>query len=149
MKKSTILQILLLSYFAEALVALSKLNVEYNFLSFQIPEKYELLCLIFLAIYQGFHFFYILNRGTLTPNSTKTHFYETYGTGKYNILYTYPHLLFALMSFQASYYPLAISASCMFIITNMIRSTQNGYADTYELERLKEQAKTKPVVTLD
>lgn len=151
MKRSTFLGITLALIAVEIAYTTASLNETYQFMNGVLQNKYYAL---FSISYIGFvlfsGWFFTFSVPTLEyKRQVHGYFEEVFGQEKYSFLYTYHFLAFAVATFYLSAWPYFIMSTVMWLFWTWVRAKQNDYAEEYELERKKEEAKHKPTVVLD
>ena len=148
MKRSTFFTITLVLICIEILYTFYNMNNLYHFVDFTIQRKYRVLSKVLYSLFIIVSLIYFVNQPE-GKSFKKEHYDNVFGRKKFNIIYSYHFLIFAVVSFVASAWPWFAMGSLMFILWNWIRVKQNDYADVYELELAKENAKRKTTVTLE
>ncbi len=151
MKRSTLLSITLSLMTVEIAYTVAHLNEMYQFMNGVLQSKYYAL---FAISYVGFCLFSAWYFTFSVPaleykRNMVAHFEDVYGKERFSFIYTYHFLAFAIASFYMSAWPYFIMSVGLWLFWTWVRTKQNDYADEYELERKKEEAKQKPTVVLD
>lgn len=151
MKRSSILYITIALISIETLYSFYALNKIHHFVDVVIPPKYIIVS--FLS-YVFFTLFSLINLLIVIPTSGfkvkfKEHLYDNFGEKHYSILYTHHFGIFAAICFYSDSWAFFVLSTICSFIWCWVRSHQNDLADEYEMQRKKEEAKTKKVVVLD
>lgn len=151
MKRSSFVGLTLSLIGIEIAYSIAHLNNIHHFFSGALQDKYFIL---FVLSYIGTVMFsagyFVFSMPSFEyKRSMKEHFDTVYGRKSFNFLYSYHFLVFAAVSFYGDAWPYFIMGTALWVFWNWVRHKQNTYADEYELERKKEEAKHKPTVVLD
>lgn len=151
MKRSTFIGLTLFLITIEISYSIASLNEMYKFLNGVLQLKYYILFLISyvgMILFSAWYFIFGLPE-IYRSTYMKEHFLKIYGKKKYNILYTLHFISFSCMAFYLNSWHYFCMSLGLWIFWSWIRNKQNNYAEKYEIESLKEEAKNKPTVILD
>jgi len=151
MKRSYINLITVLLIFVECVFTFLSLNEKYVYINSTLQDKYVILMIIFYmgsviasGIYWvGFH------PSIEYKRSMKEHYEKVFKFQSFNCIYTYHFLAFTIISFALNDWPWVIMGLALFVLWNYVRVKQNTYAEEYNLEVAKQNARHKPTVVLD
>lgn len=151
MKRSMFVYITLALLSIEIAYSIAHLNETHHFFNAVLQDKYYAL---FAVSYVGFmllsFWYFVFDMPQFHyKRSMREHFDERYGKERFSIFYTLHFFIFAAVTFYSSAWPYFIMSTISWVYWTWVRSKQNDYADEYELERKKEEAKRKPTVVLD
>ncbi len=145
MKKSSFAMFTCFMILVEVVYSVYAVNTELHFWKLTLQDKYVTLlwilyagCVVWLCI--GLC---IIPDIESSEKNKREEYLKLFGKTSYNFVYTYHHVAFAGACFVGSSYVFLIPSVVAFIVYNLVRARQNGYAENYELEAKKEQAKGK------
>ncbi|SOK58765.1 hypothetical protein [Yersinia phage fHe-Yen9-04] len=144
MKRSNINITILIIVMVEIFLSLIKVNDTYHFVNYSVTNKYIMLLsgtYVLFNIISSFMFFNISN-----DKKTMLH---VYGYNKFSRLYTYHFLIFSFVMFHLESWEFCLMGISLFLMWNYERNKHSEYINKHNIEVLKEEAKHKPVVTLD
>lgn len=148
MKKSTIALFVLVMYIIEIVIGADYLNELYKWYPYAIQTKYFILCIVVYGIWTIFSSFYIFNTGD-SKREEEEHFLNTYGTEKFNVLYTWHFFVFGAVAFHTSAWQWVMMAALLAGIWGWIRRAQNEFVSSNELQALKDAAKNKKTAIVE
>lgn len=150
MKHSYINLITVLLILVEFLFTFITLNEKYVYINSTLQDKYVILMIVFYIGFTVASFIYWIGHPSREYISLiKEHYKKVFKFKSFNFIYTYHFLAFAIISFALNSWPWVIIGLALFAFWNYVRVKQNTYAEEYELDVAKENARHKPTVVLD
>ncbi|AFC21938.1 membrane protein [Cronobacter phage vB_CsaM_GAP32] len=151
MKRSTFAGITFVLVLIEIVYAIAQLNEMHHWFNGVLQQKYYVLCLILYIAFvvSSFCYFMFSVPELQYKRSIHIHFGEIYGEKHFNLLYSYHFLAFAAVCFYVDSWHYFFMSVGAWVLWNWVRTKQNSFADEYQLERKKEEAKKKTTVVLD
>lgn len=150
MKRSTILTITLILIAFELVYSIAKLNEMYHFFDAVLQTKYYILFVIVYVLSVLWSLFYFMYVNLEVGDSErKKYFKKVFGDKSFNLIYSGHFFLFSGTAFYIDAWGYFGSALVMGLIWGWFRSCQNDYAYEYEIERKKEEARSKTTIVLN